>query len=203
MPEVEHRAPLAARDIPAFIEALDAYPGKLQTKLGIKLLMLTLVRKQELVEATWDEVGAEEWRIPARRMKTRQPHIVPLSRQALECFRDLKEVACGSRYVLPHNGTLGKPMSGSTINRAFEHMGYQGRFTPHGLRATASTLLNEMGFRPDVIERQLAHTERNRIRAAYNQAEYLEERRAMMQAWADYLDALATGNVVLAFAAKR
>ena len=138
MPEVEHRAPLAARDIPAFIEALDAYPGKLQTKLGIKLLMLTLVRKRELVEATWDEVGGEEWRIPGRRMKTRQPHIVPLSRQALECFRDVKEVACGSRYVLPHNGTLGKPMSGSTINRAFEHMGYQGRFTPHGLRATAA-----------------------------------------------------------------
>lgn len=75
-------------------------------------------------------------------------------------------------------------------------MGYQGRFTPHGLRATASTLLNELGFRPDVIERQLAHTERNRIRAAYNQAEYLDERRRMMQTWADYLDALVVGNVV-------
>lgn len=199
MPEIEHHAPLAARDIPAFIEALDAYPGKLQTKLGIKLLLLTFVRKQELVDATWDEldVAGAAWRIPAHRMKMREPHIVPLSRQALECFQDLKEAACGSQYVLPHNGTLSKPMSPSTINKAFDCMGCQGRFTPHGLRATASTLLNEQGFRPDVIERQLAHTERNRIRAAYNQAEYLEERRCMMQQWADYLDSLIAGAEVI------
>ena len=198
MPAVEHRAPLAARDIPAFIEALDADPGKLQTKLGIKLLLLTFVRKQELVQAIWDEVdfARAEWRIPAERMKMRDPHIVPLSRQALECFRDLHEVACGSRYVLPHLATLDKPMGPSTINKAFDRMGYRGRFTPHGLRATASTLLNEMGFRPDVIDRQLAHTERNRVRAAYNRAEYLDERRRMMQAWADYLDGLTSGAKV-------
>ena len=204
MPEVEHHAPLLSRDIPAFIETLDAYPGRLQTKLGVKLLLLTFVRKQELMQATWDEVdfAGAAWRIPAHRMKMRDPHIVPLSRQALECFRDLKEVACGSQYVLPHHGALDKPMSATTINKAFERMGYQGRFTPHGLRATASTLLNEMGFRPDVIERQLAHTERNRIRAAYNQAEYLEERRAMMQSWADFIDSLVTGNVVPLHRAK-
>ncbi len=95
MPEVEHHAPLAARDIPAFIEALDADPGKLQTKLSIKLLLLTFVRKQELAQAAWDEVDftRAEWRIPAERMKMRDPHIVPLSRQALECFQDLNEVA--------------------------------------------------------------------------------------------------------------
>jgi integrase len=127
----------------------------------------------------------------------RDPHIVPLSRQALECFRDLHEVACGSRYVLPHLGTLEKPMGSSTINKAFDRMGYRGRFTPHGLRATASTLLNEMGFRPDVIDRQLAHTERNRVRAAYNRAEYLDDRRRMMQAWADYLDGLKNGAEVV------
>lgn len=199
MPEVEHHAPLLSRDIPTFIGTLDAYPGRLQTKLGVKLLLLTFVRKQELVQSTWDEVNfaGSEWRIPAHRMKMRDPHIVPLSRQALECFRDLKKVACGSQYVLPHNGSLDKPMSSTTINKAFERMGYGGRFTPHGLRATASTLLNEQGFRPDVIERQLAHTERNRIRAAYNQAEYLEERRAMMQSWADYIDLICNGGNVV------
>jgi integrase len=199
MPAVEHRAPLAARDIPAFIEALDADPGKLQTKLGIKLLLLTFVRKQELVQATWDEVdfARAEWRIPAERMKMKAAHAVPLSRQALECFRDLHEVACGSRYVLPHLATLDKPMGPSTINKAFDRMGYRGRFTPHGLRATASTLLNEMGFRPDVIDRQLAHTERNRVRAAYNRAEYLDERRRLMQAWGDYLDGLSNGAEVV------
>lgn len=199
MPPVKHRSPLAARDIPTFIEALDADPGRLQTKLGIKLLVLTFVRKQELVGATWDEVSFTEaaWRIPAARMKMRDPHIVPLSRQALECFQDLRGAACGSRYVLPSNESLAKPMSGSSVNKAFERMDYLGRFTPHGLRATASTILNEMGFKPDVIERQLAHTERNRIRAAYNQAEYLDERRDMMQAWADYLDSLMAGNAVV------
>lgn len=108
---------------------------------------------RQLVQTTWGEVdfARAEWRIPAERMKMRDPHIVPLSRQALEFFRDLHDVACGSRYVLPHLATLDKPMGPSTINKAFDRMGYRGRFTPHGLRATASTLLNDMGFRPDVI----------------------------------------------------
>lgn len=199
MPQVKHRAPLPAKDIPAFAEALDAYPGTLQTKLGIKMLLLTFVRKMELTEATWDEVDFErsEWRIQASRMKMRDPHIVPLSRQALECFQDLKPVACGSRYVFPSIGSLDQPMGATTINIAFTRMGYGGRFTPHGLRSTASTILNEQGFKSDVIERQLAHTERNRVRAAYNRAEYLEDRRAMMQAWADYIDALCCGGNVV------
>ncbi len=199
MPHVVHRAPLPAKDIPAFLEALDGYPGTLQTKLGIKLLLLTLVRKMELIEATWDEVDLHqaEWRIPAERMKMRDPHIVPLSRQTLECFRDLHQVACGSRHVLPSIGSLDQPMGANTFNMAFSRMGYGGRFTPHGLRATASTILNEQGFKPDVIERQLAHTERNRVRAAYNRAEYLHERRAMMQSWADYVDALCCGDNVV------
>jgi len=203
MPAVKHHASLLAKDIPAFIEALDAYTGTMQTKLGSKVLLLTFVRKQELVQATWDEVDfmRAEWRIPAERMKMRDPHIVPLSRQALEGFQDLKQVACGSRYVLPNYGSLDKPMGANTFNVAFERMGYGGRFTPHGLRATASTILNERGFKADVIERQLAHTERNRIRAAYNRAEYLDERRAMMQSWADYIDALCSGGNVVAIRA--
>jgi integrase len=185
--ESKRRAPLSQKAIPAFLEALDAYPGRLPTKLAVKLLMLTFVRKSELLEATWAEfdLDAAEWRIPAERMKMKDPHIVPLSRQAVEILRTLQPLACGSQYVLPNLGSMDKPMGHSTVNVAFDRIGYGGTFTPHGLRATASTILNEHGFRPDVIERQLAHTERNRVRAAYNQAEYLEERRQMMQHWAD------------------
>ncbi len=200
IPRPKHRAALAAKEIPAFLEAIDAYPGKLATKVAVNLLMLTMVRKAELLEATWDEVdfGKAEWRIPAKRMKTGAPHIVPLSTQAVECFRELQTLCCGPRYILPHHGDLGRPMGHSTLNKMFARMGYQGNLTVHGLRATASTLLNEQGFKPDVIERQLAHVERNRIRAAYNRAEYLEERRQMMQHWANYLDAVASGAAVTA-----
>ncbi len=196
---------MPAKEIPTFIEKLDAYAGRLSTKLAIKLLLLTFVRKSELLGATWDEMDldAGEWRIPAERMKMRDPHIVPLSRQAIEALKDLKPLAAGSSYVLPHIGTPRKPMGGSTINKAFGLMGYGGRFTPHGLRATASTILNEQGYRPDVIERQLAHTERNRVRAAYNRADYLAERRLLMQEWADYLDALCAGGDVVSIHSAR
>jgi integrase len=120
-------------------------------------------------------------------MKRREGHVVPLSHQALEAFRELKPLACGSRYVFPQLGRLDAPMGASTLNVAFRRMKVD--VTPHGLRATASTILNESGaFRPDVIERQLSHIERNRIRASYNRAEYLEERRAMLQWWADFID---------------
>ena len=128
-------------------------------------------------------------------MKTGAPHIVSLSTQAVECFRELQTLCCGSRYILPHHGDLGRPMGHSTLNKMFERMGY-GHVTVHGLRATASTILNEQGFKPDVIERQLAHIERNRIRAAYNRAEYLDERRQMLQHWANYLDGLREGGNV-------
>jgi integrase len=199
-PRPKHRAALAAKDIPAFLLAIDNYPGKRATQVAANLLLLTMVRKSELIEATWDEVNfeAREWRIPADRTKMKSPHIVPLSTQAVECFRELKQLACGSRYVLPHLGSLDKPMGHNTLNRMFGCMGY-GHVTVHGLRATASTLLNEQGFRPDIIERQLAHVERNRIRAAYNRAEYLEERRQMLAHWANYLDAVASGAAVTAF----
>ena len=195
MPEPKRRPPLSAKQIPDFLEAVDAYPGRLSTKLAIKLLLLTFVRKSELIGAMWDELDLDtaEWRIPALRMKMKDPHIVPLSSQAVKCFRELKAIASGSDYILPNLGSLKKPMGASSLNVAFERMGYGERFTPHGVRATASTILNEQGFRADVIERQLAHTERNRIRAAYNHADYLIERRQMMQAWADYVDGLCSG----------
>lgn len=203
MPRSKHRAALAAKDIPAFLLAVDAYPGKLATKVAVNLLMLTMVRKSELIKATWEEVDfeAREWRIPADRTKMKAPHIVPLSTQALDCFRELQTLCCGSRYVLPHHGDLGRPMGLSTLNKMFARLGY-GHVTVHGLRATASTLLNEQGFRPDVIERQLAHVERNRVRAAYNRASYLEERRQMLAHWANYLDGVASVAAVTALKSR-
>ena len=190
---------LVQKDIPAVVEAVDGYAGRLATKLAIKLFLLTFVRKSELLNATWDEIDLDrsQWRIPAERMKMKDPHIVRLSRQAVEVLRELKPLSSDSRYVLPSFSTLNQPIGESTLNVAFERMGYGGRFTPHGLRATASTILNEHGFRPDVIERQLAHVERNRVRAAYNKAEYLDEREAMMQHWADFIDGLCAGGQVI------
>jgi integrase len=189
VPPAVHHRPLTAKAIPEFIEKLDSYPGRLPTKLAAKLLLLTMVRKRELINARWDELDLKDglWTIPPERMKRREPHVVPLSRQALEAFKELKPCSSGSRYVFPNLGRLDKPMGASTLNVAFERM--KVTVTPHGLRATASTVLNESGaFRPEVIERQLSHIERNRIRASYNRAEYLEERREMLQWWADFID---------------
>jgi integrase len=195
VPQATHHKPIAAKNIPAFIDKLDGYAGRIQTKLAAKLLLLTMVRKRELIDATWDEVDLDSgvWTIPAERMKRRNDHVVPLSKQALKAFEELQPMACGSRYVFPHFGDPRKPMSASTLNLMFDRLGLT--VSPHSLRATASTILNEANlFRPDVIERQLSHIERNRIRAAYNAAEYIDERRAMLQWWADFIDRPA--NVV-------
>lgn len=192
VPQAEHRRPLTPKEIPAFLDAISRYPGLPTTKIAVRLLLLTFVRKSEMVQATWDEFDIPNglWIIPKERMKMQKPHIVPLSRQAIELLEHLKPLSLGSSYLFPGNSSIEKPMSGSTINIMFQKMGYGGSFTPHGVRSTASTILNEHGFGRDTIERQLAHSERDEIRAAYNHADYLPERKKMMQAWADYLDSL-------------
>ncbi len=160
----------------------------------------TFVRTGELRAANWAEFSLElgEWRIPAERMKMREEHIVPLSRQAVALLRQLQAVSGGSDLVFPSgNGRRNKWISENTLLYALYRMGYHSRATGHGFRATASTILNEMGFHPDWIERQLAHAERNKVRAAYNRALYLAERRQMMQVWSDYLDLVATGKAVV------
>lgn len=195
VPPATHHKPVPAKDIPAFIDKLDGYPGRVQTKLAAKLLLLTMTRKRELTEATWDEMDLDAgvWTIPAERMKRRHAHVVPLAMQALEAFKELQPMACGSRYVFPNFGNPRKPMSPATLNGMFDRLKLT--ISPHSLRATASTILNESNqFRSDVIERQLSHIERNRVRASYNQAEYIDERRAMLQWWADFIDRPA--NVV-------
>ena len=193
-----HHKAMAREDLPEFLRALSAYDGAARTRLALRILVLTFVRTTELRAARWDEVDLEaaEWRIPADRMKMRAPHIVPLSRQAVETFAELRSIAGRSTYVFPSPGAEGF-MSNNTMLFAMYRIGFHGRATVHGFRAVASTLLNEMGFHPDWIERQLAHDERNKVRAAYNHAQYLPERRRMMQQWADCLDDLAEGGKVI------
>jgi integrase len=169
---------------------------------ALKLAPLVFVRPGELRQAEWSEIGldAVEWRIPARKMKMREPHFVPLSRQAAEILRELRPLTGSGQYVFPSIRTGQRPMSENTINGALRRLGYgNDEMTGHGFRAMASTCLNEQGWHPDVIELQLAHAERNKVRAAYNRATRLTERRKMMQAWADYLDTLRAGAEVLPF----
>jgi integrase len=194
-PKREHRPALLAADLPEYLRALEAYDGQLQTKLALKLLALTFVRSGELRGAEWSEFDLEqaEWRIPAERMKMRAAHIVPLSRQALAVLAQLKPLTGQRRFLLPNQHKPDACMSENTMLYALYRMGYHSRATGHGFRATASTILNEKGWRADAIERQLAHAEKNKVRAAYHRSEYLPERRKMMQAWADYLDRLASG----------
>jgi integrase len=198
VPREVHHEPLGEDEVHEFVERLDADTGSTATKLCILLMLLTFVRKNEIVQAHWDEFDLDNgvWVIPAERMKMRDPHVVPLSRQSLSALEELRPLSLGSAYLFPGLSSIMKPMGLSTPNVVFERMGYGGRFTPHGIRATASTWLNTQGVRADVIERQLAHVERNRVRAAYNRADYMNERREVMQMWADFVlpDHATTGS---------
>jgi integrase len=182
------------------MRAIDGYTGHPVTALALKLAPLVFVRPGELRAAEWSEFDLPnaEWRIPGTRMKMGEPHVVPLARQALAILRELQPLARGGRYLFASLRTRDRPMSNNTINAALRRLGYSGEEqTAHGFRSMASTLLNEQGFPPDVIELQLAHAERNKVRAAYNKAQRLAERRKMMQAWADYLDGLRAGATVV------
>jgi integrase len=175
------------------LRAIDGYTGQPSTMAALKLAPLVFVRPNELRSAKWDEIDLEaaEWRIPAERMKMGERHIVPLSTQAVAILQEQHRLTGTREYVFPSLRSATRPMSENTINGALRRLGYaQDEMTGHGFRATASTLLNELGVSPDLIELQLAHAERNKVRAAYNRAERLPARRKMMQEWADYLDEL-------------
>lgn len=179
--------------IGALLRAIDGYDGTFVSRCALRLAPLVFVRPGELRAAKWAEFDLEkgEWRIPASRMKARVMHIVPLSSQALEILRELKPLSANSEYLFPSVRSPKKPISDNTLNAALRRLGYTtDEVTTHGFRSMASTLLNEQGWSRDAIERQLAHGERDEVRAAYNYAQYLPERRKMMQAWADYLDTL-------------
>lgn len=197
-PEYKHFAALTEKELPGFLKKVEAYEGRLVTKIAIKLLMLTFTRTGELRHAEWPEFDLEkaEWRIPAERMKNKQPHLVPLSRQAIALIEHLKTITGKRKYLFPNDHNLNKPMSENAILGALYRMGYKARATGHGFRSTASSILNEQGWNPDAIERQLAHIEKNKTRAAYHRSQYIDERKRMMQAWADYLDGVAAGTKV-------
>lgn len=181
------------------LRAIDGYIGTYSTRYALRLAPMLFVRPSELRKAEWCEFNLDkaEWRIPATRMKMKTLHIVPLSTQAVAILRELHLITGAGKYVFPSPRTTTKPMSDNTINAALHRMGYKGEFVGHGFRHMASTLLNEQGWNRDAIERQLAHAERDGVRAAYNYAEYLPERKRMMQAWADHLDGLASGANVI------
>lgn len=182
------------------LRAIDGYVGQPVTHAALRLSPLLFVRPGELRAAEWRELDLDkaEWRIPAERMKMGDLHIVPLAAQAVAIFREIQGLTGSGKYVFPSLRTVSRPMSSNTINGALRRLGYDGNeMTAHGFRSTASTLLNEQGLPPDVIELQLAHAERNKVRSAYNKAQRLQERRKMMQSWADFLDGIRkNANVV-------
>ncbi len=200
-------ARLTEKELPELMSKITSYSrdgGALVTRIALQLMALTFVRTSELIAARWEEFDFEraQWRIPAERMKMREPHIVPLTKQALVLLAELKIVTGHSVLLFPGERDHAKPMSNNTILFALYRMGYHSRMTGHGFRGIASTLLHEMGFDHNHIELQLAHTERNAVSAAYNHATYLPQRAKMMQFWADYLDQITTGKVIAGKFAK-
>ena len=189
------------KELAPLLRAIDGYQGSFVARCALRLAPLLFVRPGELRQAEWSEIDLEagEWNIPAAKMKMRQPHLVPLSRQAIEILTDIKPLTGHSKYVFPSTRTNTRCMSDNTINAAFRRMGFDGdTITGHGFRATARTILDEvLQVRVDFIEHQLAHTVRDPNGRAYNRTAHLAERRKMMELWADYLDGLKTGAKVI------
>lgn len=189
-----HAAILNAKGVGALLRAIDGYDGQPMTQLALKLAPHVFVRPGELRQAEWSEIDLEKgvWKIAASKMKMRQPHIVPLSRQAIELFRAAKALTGRHRYVFASLYPGDRPMSENTINAALRRLGYAGdEMTAHGFRAMASTLLNESGkWNPDAIERALAHKATDGVRGAYHRGAHWEERVKMAQWWSDHLDKL-------------
>ncbi|MEL7641677.1 MAG: integrase arm-type DNA-binding domain-containing protein [Solidesulfovibrio sp.] len=197
--EKHHASITDPKGVAQLLRAIDGYQGSFVALCALRIAPLVFVRPGELRHAEWSEIDLDkaEWRIPAEKMKMREQHIVPLSRQAVAILRELHPLTGVGRYVFPSIRTSARPMSENTVLAALRRMGYtKDEMTGHGFRSMASTLLNEQGWNRDAIERQLAHGERNAVRAAYNFAEHLPERRRMMQAWSDYLDTLKAGAKV-------
>lgn len=198
--QTENRARVDTKDLPELLVKIDDYNGDVITRFAMKLMAYTFVRTSEEIEAPWSEFDLDEarWTIPAERMKMKTPHIVPLSRQAVEVLRALKQITGNGPFVFAGARDKKKPISNNTILYALYRLGYRDRMTGHGFRGLASTILNEHEFDEAHIELQLAHTKRNKVAAAYNHAKYLKQRTEMMQWWADYLDAqLAKGRKAL------
>ena len=200
-----HAAILEPKRVGALLRTIDGYEGQGLpiTRLALQLSPYLFVRPGELRQAEWQEIDLEAavWRIPAAKMKARQEHVVPLSRQALALFKSAKELTGDGRYVFPSIRTPLKPMSENTVNAGLRRLGFtKDEMTAHGFRAMASTLLNESGqWSSDAIERALAHKDKDAVRAAYHRGTHWKERVEMAQWWSDYLDALRDGAEILPF----
>lgn len=200
--DVQHHASVTdPKEVGGLLRAIEGFAGAFATRCALRLAALVFLRPGELRHAEWTEFDFDkaEWRIPAGKMKMKEQHIVPLSSQAVGILREIQPLTGRGRYVFPSERGDSRPMSENTINAALRRMGYaKEEMTGHGFRSMASTLLHELGLPHAVIERQLAHGERNKVSAAYNFAEHLPERRVMMQTWGDYLDKLRIGADVIA-----
>ena len=197
--KVKHRAAIIdPKQVGQLLRDMYAYQGTYVVQMALRLSPLLFQRPGEIRQMLWSDIDlvAQEWRPYIS--KTDFHHIVPLSHQALEILHDIKKLTGNNQYVFPSSRGNGRPMSDGTIRTALITLGYDSTIqTAHGFRTIASTLLNEQGWSPDAIERQLAHAPRDAVRAAYNRAQYLDERRRMMQSWADYLDSLREGATVI------
>ncbi len=196
----KNQAAVKPEELPELLRSISQYEaiGDKQTQLALQILAYTFTRTNELIGSLWSEFDLENalWVVPSARMKMRNEHVVPLSTQSLKILAELKTKAGDSRFLLPGRNPQ-KPISNNTLLFALYRLGYKGKMTGHGFRAVASTALNEAGFNPDAIERQLAHGEKNEVRGAYNRAKYLPERIKMMQWWSDYLEGLEKGESVV------
>lgn len=185
-------------ELPTLIQRIATYDGEPVTRLALQFMLLTFVRTGEMINARWNEfdVEAQEWLIPAERMKRRLEHIVPLSPQAMAVLDELKKLT-GHRQFVFCTKRYDKPMSNNTVLFALYRLGYHGRMTGHGFRAVASTILNELQANADVIERQLAHVPEDEVRGAYNRAKWINQRHMLMRQWADHLDSIERGGRVI------
>jgi integrase len=194
---------ISSDELPRFLQALRSNEACMQpvTRIGLRLLMLVFVRTSELIETPWSEIeeGRPDWTIPWQRMKLgrrrlnpiKKDHLVPLSRQALSLLAELRAITGGGKYLFPNLRDRTRPMSNNAFLKAIERMGYKGDMSGHGFRALAmSTIKEKLGYRHEVVDRQLAHVQRDKVARAYDRAEFLDERRVMMQAWADYIDSV-------------
>jgi len=200
---VKHMPAMAREELPEFLRRLETANVYPVTRLAITMVLLTFARTQEIRGARWEEfdLNGRLWTIPASRMKMKIEHRVPLSAQALDVLEQLRPFSREGGFCFPGHHDASQMMSENAMLYALWRMGYRGKATVHGFRATGSTILNECGFNPDAIERQLAHAELNKIRAAYHRSEYMEDRRKMMDWWAEYLDQLRAGAKVIPFKA--
>lgn len=205
-PKVKHQPSLKRHQLSECLKRLNAYDGMLQTKIALRLLIHTFVRPGELRGARWEEfdLTKKEWQIPGERMKMNIGHIVPLTKQTIKLINELEPITGRYDLLFPGERRATQPMSENTLLFMLYRMGYKGKATPHGFRATASSILHEQKFNSDAIERQLSHIERNKVKGAYNyNAEFMKERKEIMEWWSEYLDKIEKEKIVVAGKFKR